>query len=449
MRHVFAGLGARLKNSAVYRVYNPKDELGRGRLCMLASGVMSGLVSQLSGGMFFVIFLESYSFSSIDIALINSLVSLPYLLNIFAPWILEHFRKRKAILVGARIVYYSLSIIGITMLPRLIPDQQSCLTAVIAVYLVANSINALTSSGFSAWHANFLPEDIRVDYFTSSSCVSSLITYPVTFGVSVLVDSVQGSPNELLYVTLLRFAAFALALIDCMILLVPKEYPYASAEKPRPIDIVRMPFRNRRFLLTILIAVSYTFALNLPNGTLDPYVHDIGVSTSLVNGINALYFLFFFFFTKMWKKFIAKHYWFRAFAFALLMQSVTYYAFSFVTANTIWLYVIVRFTQHIFGVVVNAIMASLPYVNLPEEGRTNFFAFYTILSNLTAAGSKLVGTAFAKWMGDAPLVLLGFPFAPTQILMFFCAFFQCAVALLSLALNKKVTPPAQLAIRNR
>lgn len=244
-------------------------------------------------------------------------------------------------------------------------------------------------------------------------------------------------------ITLLRWIAFALAIVDCLIQLIPKEYPYLQKAKTKISNIFVLPIKNKRFLLTILIIAAYTFATNLPNATLNTYVLEIGVSYTLVNGINALYFLFFIFFSKMWKKFIAKHYWFRAFAFAMLMQAVTYYMYAFVTADTIWLYVVVRLLQHIFGVVMNSIVASLPYVNLPEEDRTNYMSFHTIVSNMAAFLSMMLGTMVTSYMehGSGALNIFGISFTSTQILLFACAAAQCLVAGMTLLLSKKVTPP--------
>ena len=215
-------------------------------------------------------------------------------------------------------------------------------------------------------------------------------------------------------------------------------------------NIFVLPFRQKRFLLTILICAAYTFAANLPNATLNAYVLEIldgtGMQYTLPNAINALYFLFFIIFSRMWKKFVAKHYWFRAFAFAMLMQSVTYYIQVFVTANTIWLYVVVRLMQHVFGVVMNSIVASLPYVNLPDEDRTNYMSFHTIVSNMAVFFSMMLGTMFTSLMDDGTklVYVLGYPLTSTQILIFACAAAQCIVGVMTLSLAKRVTPPEVL-----
>ncbi len=450
MKNFITALKNKWQTSTLRYVYNAKDDRGRGRLCMLISGIMAGIVGQLSTGFFYTGFLLGHGIDIVDIAIITFIPYITCFLNIFSPWILEHFKKRKFILASGKLLYYTVNIVGITLLPELVENPEARLAGFIAIVILSNSINALFSSGYSAWQANFLPDNVRMDYFTSSGCINSMLSYVIVLAVSVITDRLQDSPEQLVMITVLRWIAFGLAIIDCLIQLIPKEYPYLKKAKSKLSNIFVLPFRQKRFLLTILICAAYTFATNLPNATLNAYVLEIldgtGMQYTLPNAINALYFLFFIIFSRMWKKFVAKHYWFRAFAFAMLMQSVTYYIQVFVTANTIWLYVVVRLMQHVFGVVMNSIVASLPYVNLPDEDRTNYMSFHTIVSNMAVFFSMMLGTMFTSLMDDGTklVYILGYPLTSTQILIFACAAAQCIVGVTTLSLAKRVTPPEVL-----
>ena len=442
MSRFFSNLRTRVKKSPLLYVYNVKDDLGRGRFCMLLSSIMAGLVGQLSGGLFYTSFLLMYGLDKSRIGILTFIPYITCLLNIFSPILLEHFKRRKWILTASKLAYYAISIIGITVLPMIVKDQTALLVWFVVLIIVANSINQLFASGFSAWNANFLPDNVRVDYFNSASCINSAITFAVTLIVSAIGDALSGTPEELPMLITIRFIAFALAVVDCVIWLVPKEFPYATAAKTKFSNIFTLPVRNKRFLGTILIAASYTFALNLPNATLNAYIlEDVGISYTLCNGINATYFLFFIFFSSMWKKLISKHYWFRAFAIVLLIHASTYYAYSFVTADTVWLYVVVRFSQHVLGVATGTIRSSLPYINLPDEDRTNYLSFHAIVANLAAFFSMMAGTAFTGFMGDKIVSVFGYPFSSTQILLFVCAVAQCVVAAICVIFANPLTPP--------
>ena len=408
---------------------------------MLFSSIMAGLVGQLSGSLFYTSFLLMYGLDKSQIGILTFIPYITCLLNIFSPSILERFKKRKWILVTSKLAFYTVNIIGITLLPMLIKDPKALLLWFVIFIIIANAINQLFASGFSAWNANFLPDHVRVDYFNSASCINSAITFAVTLAVSVIGDNLKDTPQEAPMLIAIRFIAFALAIVDCAIWLIPKEFPYATAAKTKFSNIFTLPFKNKRFLGTILIAASYTFALNIPNATLNAYIlDDVGISYTLCNGINATYFLFFLFFSNMWKKLISKQYWFRAFAIVLIIHAATYYAYAFVTADTVWLYVTVRFAQHVLGVATGTIMSSLPYINLPDEDRTNYLSFHTIVANLAAFFSMMIGTVFTKVMGENIIRVFGYPFSSTQILLFVCAVLQCVVAAVCVLSAKALTP---------
>ena len=430
------------QTSPLRYVYNVKDDLGRGRFCMLLSSMMSGLVGQLSGGLFYTSFLLMYGLDKSRIGILTFIPYITCLLNIFSPLLLERFKKRKWILVSGKLLYYFINIVGITLLPTLVSDKDAMLAWFIVLVVAGSAVNQLFASGFSAWNANFLPDNVRVDYFNSASCINSAFTYILTLVVSAIGDALAGTPHELPMLTIIRYIAFALAVVDCIIWLIPKEFPYAKTTRAKLSNIFTLPFKNKRFLGTILIAAAYTFALNLPNATLNAYVlEDVGISYTLCNGINATYFLFFIFFSNMWKRLISKHYWFRAFAIVLIIHAATYYAYSFVTADTVWLYVVIRFSQHVLGVATGTIMSSLPYLNLPDEDRTNYLSFNAIISNMAAFFSMMLGTAFTGFMGESVLSVFGYPFSSTQILLFVCAVAQCLVALFCVIFATPLTPP--------
>lgn len=447
------GLMSRYKASTLYETYNLKDEYARGRICMLFASVASGIAGNLSGGLFYSGFLLQYGF---DYSAINILTFIPYIttfLYLLAPSVLERFRRRKYVLAAAKLIVYISTTLGITLLPNFFEKDESgniieldlMKYAFVALIIVSNVINTLFSSGYSAWHANFLRENVRASYFFSSSCVTSVIVYGTLFVVSIFTDSAKeaGAEQYLGTLTAIRYAAFAFALIDVVISMLPKEYEYSkTVEKPRLADVFRLPVKNRPFIRTVIIIACVTFAMNIHVGYMDSYILDtVGVPYSLTSGINALYFLFFIIFGPMWNAFIKKQTWVRALAWVLFMDCPTYLLFSFITpSNYVWLYPTVRFSQHIFGVVRNAIVASLPYLNLPDTDTTNYLAFYTIVNNLGAFASRLVGTLIYDGFGDFRVKLFSAEIASVPFLFGLVGILEIGTAVLCFAWFRKATP---------
>jgi len=446
-------LGERIKNSGLHSVYNWKTEHGRGRSCMLLNSVFAGLAGQFSGSVFYSAFLLAYGF---DLSEINVLLFVPYIttfLYLFSPALLERFKKRKAVLAVARLVVHTINILGITLLPMLfakdengnIIDKSTMTVAFVVIIMTANAINALFSQGYSAWHANFLTDDIRADYFTSSQCINAMV-YVAVFLVSLFADSLKETSDYIPFLTAMRFVAYGLAIIDILFLLIPKEYEYPkTVDKPKIKYVFTLPFKNKKFLMTIAIIVMVTFATNIHAGYIDSFIiKEIKAPLALINGINALYFAFFIIFGTMWKKFIAKNTWFRALGFALIIEGFSYLTYSFIAPGYLVLYTGVRLWQHVMGVVRGTIIASLPYLNLPESDRTNYLAFYTIVNNMGAFTARILGQIIYENVGKSGFIMGVFSSVgingAVPILIFACAMLEMLVAVPCFAWFKKATP---------
>lgn len=437
VNHLFGNFGSTLRY-----VCDAREDRGRGRLCMLLSGVLSGLIGQLSGGLFYTSFLLMYGIDQSRIAVLTFVPYITCLLSIFSPYILERFPKRRKILVAGKLLYYLVNILGITVMPAVVKNPDARLFWFIVLVITASAINQLIASGFSAWNANFLPDYVRVDYFSTASCIQNSLTYIIILLVSFVKDKLTGTPYESTMLITVRYVALALAIVDCIIWLIPKEYPYPRTTRVKLSNIFTLPIKNRRFFLTILILILYSFVTNFPTVTLNVYLlQNIKVSYTLVNAINALYFVFIIVFTRVWRKFIDKYYWFRSLALGLLIESFSYLVYSFLTEDRLWIYIFVRFTQHLSGSLSNLCINSLPYVNLPEEDRTCYLSFHTILTNVAVFFSLMLATIFTGIMGDRVVTLFHTPYTSTQFLMLATSIGQSLVALLSFFLSKKLTPP--------
>lgn len=424
---------------------------------MLLSSIFTGLAGQFSGSIFYSAFLLAHGF---DLSEINVLLFVPYIttfLYLFSPSLLERFKRRKVVLAVARVVAHTVSILGITLLPMLfskdesgnVIDKKAMTVAFVIIIMTANAVSALFSQGYSAWHAKFLTDDIRADYFTSSQCINAMV-YVVVFLVSLYADSLKDTAGYMPFLTTMRFVAYGLAIIDVIFLLIPKEYEYPkTVDKPKIKYVFTLPFKNKKFFMTISIIVMVTFAMNIHAGYIDAYIiKEIKVPLALTNGINALYFAFFIFFGSMWKKFIAKQTWLRALGFSLLIEGLSYLTYSFIIPGAFILYTIVRLWQHVMGVVRGTIIASLPYLNLPEEDRTNYLAFFTIVNNMGAFAARIVGQIIYENVGKSEAIIGAFSavgiHGPVPILIFSCAALEALVAIPCFLWFRKATPKALL-----
>ena len=433
------------KASAPGQLFNLSSDEAKGRTCMISSSVLGGIAAGITGGVFYSGFLLGYG---IDIVKIGILTFVPYIASIFSllsPVVLERFQHRRTVLAIGRVIYYTINILGLTLLPRMVESPDGRTLGFALIVFLSAAVNNIFAPGYTVWHLNFLPDKIRADYFNISSCISTLLVGCVTLITSALADSLAGSPNQLDIIVLLRYIAYGVALLDVLVLCLPKEYPYPHSEGVRLkfTDTFRLPFKHKKFLLTmVLVMAGYTFAANISTPVINVHLlENVGVSYTLINGINFIYFLFFIMLGKACKKSITNNSWFKTFAIWLLINAVTFIPYAFVDAgNKTWAFILVRLAQHVAGIFVGMTYANFPYINTPKEDRTTYLAFYTIVVNAAALLSMLFGTWFVSAMGESTLTLFGKPLGSVPLLMLMTFVLEAALSVTILILLPKLNP---------
>ena len=79
---------------------------------------------------------------------------------------MEHFPKRKKLLIGLRLVYQAINIVFIGLIPFFPMENQARLVIFGASVLLLNVLSAVTAPGLTVWHIQFIPQRIRVKYFS-------------------------------------------------------------------------------------------------------------------------------------------------------------------------------------------------------------------------------------------------------------------------------------------
>jgi MFS family permease len=432
------------RNSTIKRLFNLKTDEARGRSCMLASSVLSSIVANITGGIFYSGYLVEYGITIINIGILTFIPFIATGFSLLSPMILERIKKRRVILAASRAASYIIKILGMILLPILVKSESGRNIGFAVIVFTASAINSLFASGYSVWHINFLPESIRADYFNISSAIANFIVGMVTLLSAIITDTLAQSEQRIQIITALYIVGFVLAMLDVFVLCLPKEYEYehSSEAKPKLTDTIRLAFSQKKFILTMWIMFGYTFASNLTASVINVYLlEDIGVSYTFVTGINASYFVFFVLFGAMAKRMISKYAWFKTFAYAVFPLFFTYILYSFVDhGNYRWLMLIVRLTQHFLSVMIQITYSNFPYINLPPGDRTNYLSFYTVFVNLASLLSMLLGTGFVGWFGDSHITLLGRQLGSIQILMLCTGTLLALLAVTVLKLIPKITP---------
>ena len=426
-------LKSRVRNSEFVKFFAWDDERGKGRRCMLLSGFLSTVVNAVANGTLYTAFLASHDFTIADTAFLSVIPSLAACFCVLSPVFLERFQKRRWLLAGGRLAYYLLNLLGLTLLTLFAKTPSSRLVGFSVILLCSNLVNSLFSSGYSVWHLNFIPVEIRAKYLSYQQIITTAASIISLFGFGFLADALRDTPHEAAVLTALRFVALGFALVELVVLCLPKEYPYPRKETSiRLSNIVRLPLRHKKFMLTMVVIAMWNVITAFPATAWNYYLlHDVGTGVTTIN----LYYLFTavcLLFSPFWRTCVYKFSWFRTFAYCAMVHIPAVILMAFISSgNYMFIYPIAIFVQAFVGVGLNLSWANLPFVNTPETDQTYYLSFYTFLASFGSFLGNALGAWFVRvfpngiWLFD-----IHFETPPTMLLIQSLLYIGCVTFIL-------------------
>ena len=407
------------QRSSWFPVYNNLTTGGIARASLLGAVIVQAIVTGFTSGIFYTGLLVGYGINIVNISILSAVPSICSIFALFSPLVLSRFKRRRIVLSVTRLLYYTVNILGITLLPQFVHSEGGRIAGLIAISFVTSSLNSLFSPGYSPWHMSHITEDIRVNYFSSTTLVSFISSSTVLILASMATDSLTGDA-QLNLIIALRYMAFAAAVLDVYFLQKPKEPEYKlSTQRLSLVKVLKIPLTNRRFMLTRLIACMYNFIVCLSGSTINTWLlEDVRASYLFINLITAVYCFFIPATTPFWSKMMRKHGTFVTLAISMALTAPTYIAYAFVTHNNyIWLMTILRLVQHAVGMGTSLSTSNLIYVNLPETDQDSYIACNSLLGNITGLLCTALSTSIVAMMGSDTLNLFGFAFSSVPVLL--------------------------------
>lgn len=412
----------RLKNlyfkSGWYEVFNFTGEAATARSYLLLQVVVSAVINGFTGGVFYTGYLVGHGINIVNISILALIPYAACLFSILTPYILERFPKRRWVLSIARLAYFTLQILGVSLLPLVVHSESGRVIGLVIIVFLANVINFLFN-GYSPWHMPYITPDVRMNYFTATNLVSNVTSTVVLIITSIITDRLAAN-DQLNLISVLRYVSFGLAFLDIYFLQKPKEPVYLkSADQPKLLDIFRLPLSNKSFMVAMLIMFFYHFILNFSASVQSTWLlQTVNTGYLYINIINGLYILFILFTSRVWSKVMQRKGTFFSLALSMLMLAPTYIAFAFVThSNFIWLMTLVRLAQHGVGMLQSYSASNVIYLALPEKDQTSYISFNTIVAHLAVLLSMLAGTGVVAALGDSTVRILGITMDSVQLLL--------------------------------
>ncbi len=386
---------------------------GRARLCILGAECLKAVYTAFTTGVFLTGFLLYAGMDQVQIGLVTSLPLLAGVLYPLSPLLLEKCRRRKAVLGSARLLYHGLVILCVTLLPGWV-EGGSLLWWMAAALLLGNGCNILVASGFPAWHIGFLPENIRGRFFALSGIVNSVFTALATLGASVLADAAKASGRQMYWMGVIRLAAFGLALVEVILLLLPREpeYPRSSVGGLR---LLTLPFGNRKFCLTMIPVFAWMMVSTMTLYCANAYLlQEVEVSYVFISALQAMNLVTTAVVMPFWHRLLLRTSWLRAFQKVFLLFPLYPFLHMLVTkSNYLWLLPVTMLAYQAVLAGGTLYFNNMAYLFTPKEDRTAYLSWYLMLVSAGSLwGQGLSALLLKLWPRD--WVVGGAVIAPAQ-----------------------------------
>ena len=177
--------------AALGEIYNLKDEYAKGRLISLADGLITAFYNVFITGIFYTGFLSMYGMSITDVGVITFIPPIASCFCVFSSAVLEHFPRRKPILIASKIFFYAMYILATTLMPKFVLDPGARLTWFAIILFVAHAVYALFSPGFTTWFYAFYPPDNerRTRYIVFNHIFASITSSVILVLSGLLTDA--------------------------------------------------------------------------------------------------------------------------------------------------------------------------------------------------------------------------------------------------------------------
>lgn len=416
------------KRNVFYRLFfNRADERAYGRFAFFFDNLSNNFASIFASGAFYTAFLRLNNISMADVGVMTYMPIIANLSCLFAPFIFRNMQRRKPILMAARMGYYILNLIGVALVPVLLQDVGARIFLMSFFLSAANVVWGLFVGGFTDWELKFLPQDgTREEYYAYRSLISSIVSSVTSILAGFAAAAIEATPpdTQLSWLFWLRIGGFAFILLDVLVFLRAKEYPYPQSTVNLKIkDIFFVPMRHKPFRRVMLLRglVSAAAAMTMSSWTY--YLMDCGLGYSTLSYLSSLSPLMALALTPFAVRLFRKMGCVNNIFFYRVLEIFIYIGYVFVVPSTAyWLYPMIFIFSQIVTIGVGVSDFNFAYLFMPEEDRLTYHAFYYSSSTVLSFLGSLFGAQYITMTAGKSFTFLGITLANVQLLMLLQAF---------------------------
>ena len=385
-------------------IYGRDTDMKKGRLISLISGMIVAVFNVFITGIFYTGFLTYYEIPITGVGIVSFIPYIASCFSIFSSSVLERFEHPKRVLLIAKLIFYTLYVLGVTVMPLIVHETQARIVCLCLIIFVAYAFWAVFSPGLTAWFYAFYPDDNtqRTRYITLNHITANLIANITLFLCGILVD--KGSGEIILR---FRYIGYALVVVDILCQALAKEQPTPKQPRLKLRQVFTEPVKHRKYFLCLLLIFAWNFNAYLNSGIWAVHLlNHMHFSYTLINAMSFSYTFLLLLFSPFWNRVLSRFSWIKTFGIGVLLWFPTELVFFCMTPGHTWMYVPFGLIQNFLSVCLNLSYANVLYMNLPEDHRTAHLAFHAVGCNAFAFLGLMCGTWITSFTGDTPIRFL-------------------------------------------
>lgn len=245
-------------------------------------------VTLMVGGSFLAKLLTSLGFDSGTTGLISSLVSLAFLFQLAAVFIVKRITNTKAVAVTVHCIG-QLVFMSLFFLPLLPVDPGLRKVLCIAGIMIAYFGNYLVTAVIYKWGNSFVPANGRGEFNATKEIISLVGGMLVTFGAGYVIDRFEEKDNLTGAFLFIAISALVYSLCDfiCLMNMKNEKRPAETARRIPFRMVLRYTVGNKGFRQLCLMASLFAFSNYFTLGFISVYeIKDLGMSMVLIQVVN-------------------------------------------------------------------------------------------------------------------------------------------------------------------
>ena len=399
------------------RLYSGKGEMVKSRRYVLIYNISAAITLYHSVGSFLV---GLYTVLGVSDFWLGILAAIPPICNIgqiFSSFFLRNFQKKKHILAAMRIIYHLFSLVLIGMIPFLkIQGVIEKIVLLLVFTTISHFVSAILTPAMSALTIRSVPHEIRMDHF-SVIVFLNMFSYSVFMLISGrITDFFRANGSFLTGLTIVRVFALVFATVDIFATFKMHEY-----EEPDNIK-TRMPvykYINKKFAVSTILVGCWTFFAYFPALYYNSFiVKDLGVSYSFLSLMNVTQLPCVLLTAPIWNKILKRISWYKSASCSIFIYAVSYIVASFTTASNFMIVLAMHcILVYCASSNVNTVMANMPFLNLPEEGRISCLGLYGAFTSAVGSLGVAAGSMFVSRMAGVSLNMFGEAYQVKQYIL--------------------------------